>query len=163
MALTRSRPTQPLTPAAIAEAKALLGGATYAALATLEPGSGNPQASRVGLSTLPDGTPILIASGLTAHGGALEADPRCGLLVGEVGKGDPLAHPRLMLTCRAEAIAAGSPDAALARARYLATHPKAALYVDLPDFRFYRLAVERGSYNGGFGRAYDIERDTLRG
>src|SRR3546814_15139200 len=32
--------------------------------------------------------------------------------------------------------------------------PKAALYVDFPDFSFWRLEIARASLNGGFGRAY---------
>ena len=153
---------QALTPEAIAEAKAILRGADHAALAVLEPGTGWPLASRVGLASLGDGTPIIVVSRLAAHSGALDADPRCSLLVGAVGKGDPLAHPRLALTCRAAVIAPGS-SAAEARERYLAVHPKAAIYVDLPDFRFFRLDIERASFNGGFGRAYAMAGTDLIG
>ena len=152
-----------VTPEVIAAAKALMRGADHAALATLEPDTGQPLASRVGLATLDDGTPLIIASHLAAHSGALDADPRCSLLIGTVGKGEPLTHPRIMLVCRAEVIAAGSEAAAAARLRYLATHPKAAIYVDLPDFRFFRLAIERASYNAGFGRAYTLEGEMLVG
>jgi heme iron utilization protein len=154
---------QPVTGEVIAEVRAIVEAADHAALAVLEPGTGHPLASRVGLATLGDGAPVMLLSGLAAHRAAIEADPRCSLLVGAVGKGDPLAHPRVTLVCRAEPISPGSPEAAEARARYLARHPKAAIYVDLPDFRFFRLAVERASFNGGFGRAYAIEGPALRG
>jgi len=154
---------QALTPEAIAEAKAILRGADHAALAVLEPGTGWPLASRVGLAMLGDGTPIIVVSRLAAHSGALDGDPRCSLLVGAVGKGDPLAHPRLTLACRAAVIPAGSAVMAEARTRYLAAHPKAAIYVDLPDFRFFRLDIERASFNGGFGRAYAMTGTDLIG
>ena len=146
-----------VSPEVIAEAKALIEGANHAALATLEPGSGDPLATRVGLATFADGTPLLIASALTPHSAALVADARCSLLIGAIGKGDPLAHPRIMLKCRAEMIEPGSALAAEARARYLKKHRKSAIYVDLPDFRFFRLEMLGARFNAGFGRAYEIE------
>ena len=152
-----------LTSEAVAEAKALVREADHAALATLEPGTGWPLASRVGLATLTDGTPLIIVSSLAAHSAALDADPRCSLLFGTAGKGDPLAHPRITLVCRATVIERASTEAAEARSRYLAVNPKAAIYVDLPDFRFFRLSIERASFNGGFGRAYAIEGHQLVG
>jgi putative heme iron utilization protein len=150
-----------LTPEAIAAAKALLRAAEHGALATLEPGSGQPLATRVGLATFPDGTPLIIASALAAHYAALIADPRCSLLVGEAGTGDALALPRLSLICRATMLARDGAAADEAKAGYLATHRKAQIYVELPDFRFFRLEIERVSFNGGFGRAYVLSRLDL--
>ncbi|HTJ58571.1 MAG TPA: hypothetical protein VL418_13505 [Devosiaceae bacterium] len=148
-----------LTPEAIAEAKGLVREADHAALAVLDPGTGHPLVSRVGLATLEDGAPLIVVSHLAAHSAALDADPRCSLLVGSIGKGDPLAHPRITLICRAALL---EPERrAEARERYLAIHPKAAIYIDLPDFRFFRLDIERASFNGGFGRAYAIEGGLL--
>src|SRR3546814_2848329 len=100
-----------------------------------------------------DGSLYFLASTLSTHTQALLADPRCSLLVGEPGKGDPLAHPRLTMTGSAERIGTGDLRERLKR-RYLARHPKAALYVDFPDFSFWRLELARASLNGGFGRAY---------
>ena len=148
-------------PEVIAEARALIGSADHAALATLEPLSGDPLATRVGLASFADGTPFIIASALTLHSAALKADPRSSLLIGSVGKGDPLAQQRITLKCRAESIEVGSAIAADARARYLEKHPRAAIYVDLPDFRFFRLAVLRARFNDGFGRAYEIDAAEL--
>lgn len=153
---------QALTPEAIGRARALLSSVDHGALAVLEPGTGWPLASRVGLATLPSGTPLIVVSRLAAHSAALDADPRCSLLVGRLGGGDPLAQARMTLICRAAEIPHGTEAAAEARERYLAIHPKAAIYVDLPDFRFFRLNVERASFNAGFGRAYALEgRDLL--
>ncbi len=134
-------------------AKDLLRRARHGALATLDPGDGAPLATRTAVATDLDGTPIILISTLSAHTQALLKDPRCSILVGEPGKGDPLAHPRLTITGRAERIAAGETRERLKR-RYLARHPKAELYVDFPDFSFWRLEVARASLNGGFGRAY---------
>ena len=138
------------TPEALAEARALLAKARHGALATLDPTDGHPMASRVALAHLEEGTPFVLVSDLSAHSGALKADPRCSLLVGEVGKGDPLAYPRLTLKCRAEPL----PRTAELRARFLEVHPKAELYIDLGDFSFFSLKLEAVSFVAGFGRAY---------
>jgi len=152
---------QPVTDEIRAAVRKLVAAADHAALATLEPGTGDPQCTRVGLATLADGTPLILVSGLAAHTPALAADPRCSLLIGEPGKGDPLAHPRLTLFCRAEVLAGAALEPA--RTRYLASHSKAGLYVDLPDFRFIALRVLRGSYNGGFGRASLLAAEDIIG
>jgi putative heme iron utilization protein len=152
---------RPTTPEAVADAKAMIRTATHAALAAIEPGTGHPLASRVGVACLADGTPVIVISALAAHSTALRADPRCSLLIGEVGRGDPLASARISLVCRAAIIEPGSPMAAEARERYLAVHPKAGIYVDLPDFRFFRLVVEKASLNGGFGKAFGFSGEEL--
>ncbi len=135
--------------------------ARFGALAVLEPETGTPLASRVGVATDLDGTPLILISMLSAHTGALLADPRCSLLVGEPGKGDALAHPRITLVCRAARLERGTPEHARAERRYLNRNPKAKLYVGLGDFSFFRLEVERASLNGGFGKAYLLDRADL--
>lgn len=146
---------------AIQLAKTLLRSARYGALAVIEAGTGAPLASRVALATDLDGSPIILISGLSAHTAAIVADPRCSLLVGEPGKGDPLAHARMTVVCRAEKIAAGSADHARVSRRYLNRQPKAKLYAGFPDFAFFKLHPERASLNGGFGKAYALTREDL--
>lgn len=146
---------------AIQLAKTLLRTARFGALAVVEPGTGAPYASRVGVATDLDGTPLVLVSGLSAHTGALLADPRCSLLVGEPGKGDALAHPRLSLACHARRLERGAAEHARAERRYLNRNPKAKLYAGLGDFSFFRLEVERASLNGGFGKAYLLDRADL--
>lgn len=147
---------------AIRLARTLVRTARYGALAVLDPDTGAPLASRVAAATDIDGTPVILISGLSDHTRALLADPRCSLLVGEPGKGDPLAHPRISLHCRAARLERGTPEHARASARYLSRHPKAALYAGFPDFAFFRLDVGRASLNGGFGKAYLLAGDELR-
>ena len=146
---------------AIRLAKTLMRTARFGALAVFEPGTGAPFASRVGVATDADGTPLILVSQLSAHTGAIRADPRCSLLLGEPGKGDPLAHPRITLICRAAKLKPGTPERDRAERRYLNRNPKAKLYVALSDFSFFRLEVERASLNGGFGKAYLLTRDNL--
>ena len=142
-------------------ARELVRAARFGALATLEPGTGVPLASRVALATDLDGAPVMLVSTLAGHTAALIADARCSLLVGEPGKGDPLAHPRLTLFGRADRLERGSDTEVRVRRRYLARHPKAQLYADFDDFSFFRVTPERGSLNGGFGKAYALMASDL--
>ena len=120
----------------------------YSTLASLEPATGFPMASRIGMATEPSGAPLFLTSTLTPHTAAISTDARCSVLVGEPGKGDPLAHPRVSISGRAERIEDEDEHTA-ARFRYLARHPKAELYADFGDFAFWRIRVERASFNGG--------------
>ena len=152
-----------LTPQALTEATALLRAATHAALATLAPEDGHPMVSRIGIAVMTDGVPVTLVSDLATHTPALRADARCSIMVGEPGKGDPLAHPRVMLRCRAEPIDPRSAVQAAARAAYLGSHAKAKLYVDFADFHFIRLVPEGGVFNAGFGQAYRLTPSDLAG
>lgn len=149
------------TPQAITLGKTLLRTARHGAIAVLDPQSGAPLASRVGTANDIDGTPLILISMLAAHTPALLADPRCSLLLGEAGKGDPLAHPRISLACRATRLERDTPEHARAQRRYLNRNPTAQLYVGLGDFSFFRLDVQGASLNGGFGRAYNLTRADL--
>ena len=146
---------------AIRLGKTLVRTARHGAIAVLDPQTGGPLASRVGVATDLDGTPIVLVSLLSAHTRAIVADPRCSLLLGDPGKGDPLAHPRITLVCRANRLDKGSPELARAERRYLNRNPKAKLYARLGDFSFFRLEIEGASLNGGFGKAYALNREDL--
>jgi len=147
---------------AIRQARALIATARHGALAVIVPGEdGFPGASRVALATDYDGTPVILVSALSWHTRAILEEPRCSLLVGEVGKGDPLAHPRISLFLTAKPVERGTPEHDRIRRRYLARHPKASLYVDFGDFAFFRLAISRASMNGGFGKAYELTAGDL--
>lgn len=146
---------------AIRLARTLIRTARYGAIAVLDPETGAPLASRVGTATDIDGTPLILVSMLSAHTRALIADSRCSLLVGEPGKGDPLAHPRITISCNALQLQSETAERARAERRYLNRHPKAKLYAGLGDFHFFRLEPERASLNGGFGKAYLLGRSDL--
>lgn len=163
--MTEKKPDvlQPVDDAAKRLGKTLVRTARYGALGTLDPRDGAPSVSRVSLATAMDGSPIFLISRLSGHFTNLEADGRCSLLVGEPGKGDPLAHPRLTLIGTAAKIEP-SPGAehTFCRQRYLRRHPKAALYVDFPDFSFWRFTTSRASLNAGFGKAYSLAPADLQ-
>ncbi len=143
-------------------ARITLRSARSASIAVIEPASdGFPFVSRVLLEIDTDGTPVILVSALSTHTQALTTDSRCSLLTGEIGKGDPLAHARLTVQCRAAKVARDSDAHARIRERFVRRHPKSQLYVDFPDFAFFRLSPQRASLNGGFGRAYALNGDDL--
>jgi putative heme iron utilization protein len=120
----------------IALARALLRTIGTGALATLDVATGAPFVSLTTVATDLDGSPLILVSLLSAHTRNLEADGRASLLLSTIGKGDPLAHPRLTLSGRME-----PTDEPRHRDRFLRRHPKAELYVDFPDFSFRRMSV----------------------
>ena len=65
------------------------------ALATIDRNTGYPFASLVNVATDVDGSPLILVSRLSTHTANLEIDGRASLLLAAVGKGDPLAYPRL--------------------------------------------------------------------
>lgn len=152
---------RPTDDEAIRLARRLLRSSRYGALGVLEPETGAPSVSRVATATDPDGSPLILVSTLSTHTGGLLADPSCSLLLGEPGKGDPLAHPRITIACLARKLDRESDEDKRARRRYLNRHPKAGLYVDFGDFSFFRLEPRCASLNGGFGKAYAVTRADL--
>jgi len=142
---------------AVADAKRLMRLARTAALATLDPATGAPLTTLVGVASDFDGAPLFLMSTLARHTRNVAADPRGSLLLTEEPeRGDPLNHPRLTLNGRVER--ASEPRT---RARYLQRNPKAKLYVDFADFAFFRLAIDHVHFNGGFGRADALTPDDI--
>ena len=150
----------PIDPAydAAGEAKRLLRATRVGSLGTLGP-DGHPIVTLINVATDHDGALIFLTSQLSLHTRCLEGDARAAALLAQGGKGDPLAHPRLTALGRAER-AEGETRARLRR-RFLARHPKSALYADFPDFSFWRLALLGGHLNGGFARAATFEAAGL--
>jgi hypothetical protein len=103
------------------------------------------------------GAPSILISKLARHTTNLAHDARASLMLDETSAlADPLQGSRLTLYGRAEPTAEEG-----VRRRFLARHPEASLYVDFPDFAFWRLAVEGAHYIGGFGRIFDLEPSDL--
>lgn len=137
-------------------AKELIRTARFGALAVNSSNPGFPSVSRtlVGLDT--DGAPLILVSELSIHTKTIMADNKVAILLGEPGKGDPVAHPRITITCEAKWIERSDPRFKNLRARFISRHPKAELYVDFADFRFYRLEPVSADLNGGFGKAFSL-------
>ncbi len=143
-------PRQPADFDPLALGRMLLRSIRTGALGTLDPATGYPFVTLVSVATDLGGTPIILVSRLSQHTQNLLADQRVSLMLSQGGKGDPLAHPRLSLQAMAE-----MDRSPATRNRFLARHPKAKLYVDFPDFAFFRLRLLALHLNGGFARAFD--------
>lgn len=146
-------PFRPDDDTARAIVRDLVAAARHGALAVLV--DGEPFVSRIALA--PTGLGLLtLVSDLAPHTGALRLHPRASVMIGEPGKGDPLAHPRLTL-----AVTAGFIDKDRASADYLALQPKARLYIGFADFHLVRLVPLEGLLNAGFGKACRLGSDDL--
>jgi putative heme iron utilization protein len=145
-----ARPPEDFDPVRVA--KELLRATRAGTLATLDRHTGHPFASLVNVATDLDGSPIILVSRLSTHTANLERDGRASILLAAAGKGDPLAHPRL--TVLGEFVCSDN-DLRLPR-RFLARHPKSALYSGFADFSFWRMNVVSAHLNGGFARAADL-------
>lgn len=150
-------PIRPTDDEARTLARGLIAQARFAALGVIEPETGAPMVTRVGIGTTPEGLPVSLISDLAHHTRALKANPAASLLLGEPGpRGDPLTHPRLTLQTRARFLRHGAPGHAEMAAHYLRDHPKAKLYIGFADFSFALFDVQGAHLNGGFGRAFTL-------
>lgn len=127
-------------------ARALVKSKTFGALATIARDGGHPFATLVGFA-LVDAAPVFLLSTLAEHTQNLLLDARASLLVTEDGEGEPLARGRVTLVGRCAEVARDE-----VAATYLLRHPRAAQYLTMKDFGFWRLAVESARYVGGFGK-----------
>lgn len=143
------------------QGRSLLVQAAFGAFATQEPDTGFPLVSRIAFALSSKGQPISLMSTLAFHTKALLQNPRCSILLGEPGKGDPLAHARISLLATAVQILHQTDEHNDLRTHYLEQHPKTALYIDFGDFFFFRFQVEKAYLNGGFGKAYVLNADDL--
>ncbi len=117
-------------------------------LATLMKGSGFPFGSLVDLLPRENGDVVMFLSALAEHQHYLSRDPRASILIApQLFEEDALARPRVTLIGRTEQ----ETDRSRLVQPYLAAHPGAEHYIELPDFQFYRLYVEKVRYIAGFG------------
>jgi putative heme iron utilization protein len=125
--------------AAVRAARALLAAESVGVLSTISVHRpGFPYGSVTPYALSARGAPVLLLSKLAAHTKNLLADPRASLFVGDRSAAeDPQAGARISLLGRVAPVAAeDQPDA---RARYLGAWPRAAEYLALGDFSFWRL------------------------
>ena len=143
------------TPTPVPDARALLRAARAGTLATS--GDGQPFASLVTPAAAPDGSVLLLLSGLSEHTRHLRDEPRCAVMVaGPPAEANPQTAPRLTVT----GLAAPEPDPAL-KARWVALHPYAAFYAGFGDFQLWRVVPKAGLYIGGFASATRLRQADL--
>ena len=142
-------------------AATLLRQTKYGALGVSEGGTGVPLVSRIAACWHQETGLFFSASDLSIHSRCLLQNPVCSLMLGEPGKGDGLAHPRMTLIGTANRLPNDNVSRAGLRTAFLKTHPKAELYVDFADFGFYPMKTERALLNGGFGKAYHLTLEDM--
>ena len=131
----------------VQDARALLRAARAGTLATSA--AGQPFASLITPATAPDGSILMLLSGLSEHTRHLRDEPRCAVMVAGPPAGlNPQTAPRLTVT----GLAAHEPDPAM-KARWVALHPYAAFYAGFADFQVFRLRPVGGQFIGGFASA----------
>lgn len=137
------------------DARALLRASRGGTLATQS--EGQPFASLITPATAPDGSVLMLLSGLSEHTRHLRDEPRCAVLVAGAADGpNAQTAPRLTVT----GLAALEPDPAM-KARWVALHPYAAFYAGFADFTLWRVRPMAGLYIGGFASAHRLRRADL--
>ena len=124
----------------------------YGVLSTLSrKAEGWPFGSLTPFALTADGQPLVLLSGLAEHTQNLLADPRVSLFVQDSqALANPQAGARATLLCLAEAVSA----VAAAQTVYLQRFPEAVSLLQLGDFGFFQLKIERVRFIGGFGEMY---------
>lgn len=135
----------------------------HAVLSVHDPATGFPHLTRIAAQPDLDGTPLAFLSSIAAHSRLLAEAPQAGLLIEDAeAAGEAMTRPRLSLRVIA-APQDRDDDRNQARMQaWLARNPKARAYATLPDFRFWRLEVEGGFLNAGFGRAYMLSPGDMQ-
>lgn len=108
---------------------------------------GHPFVSLVSFVPDPRLRPVFVLSGLAEHTRNLRADRRASLMLAEGGE-NPLEQARLTLLGEVVEFEPGEAE----RQRFLRYSPESADYLQLGDFRFFRLEPARLRFIGGFAR-----------
>jgi putative heme iron utilization protein len=150
--------------AAVRAARALLAAESVGVLSTISVHRpGFPYGSVTPYALSAEGAPLLLLSRLAAHTKNLLADPRASLFVGDRSAAeDPQAGARISLLGRVAPLPAGdAPAIADARGRTVAIWPRAADYLALGDFSFWRLEIEEARLIAGFGEIRWLDGKTF--
>jgi heme iron utilization protein len=132
-----------------------------ATLGTLMPETGAPCVTLVNLTVDDTKSLLLCLSGLSLHTRNITQDPRVSLLMKKMGKGDALNHPRLTVFGEVQKCSFSEEEKQNAQILFLKRHPKGKIYVQLPDFTFWRVVVHSVHLNGGFAKAAQFSADEF--
>ena len=131
-----------------AEARRLIRHMRHGSLATFDRDSGHPYASLVNFATDLAGLPVISISRLARHTYNLLYNPRASLLAARLpASGDMLTGARVTVLGDFEQITRET-----IADRYGNHHPQARMYLDFPDFSFWRLNGKLVHGVAGFGR-----------
>ena len=104
------------------------------------------------------GEPIILISDIAQHTRNIKQNNKVSLTVYESQADDPQSGSRL--TWIGDAVSVDASDKG-SRDRYLRYFPSAESYFETHDFSFYRIALRRARFIGGFGEIYWIEPDKM--
>jgi putative heme iron utilization protein len=139
------------------EVRLLLRRARICALGTSNREPQGPYVSLANIATDAQGHPVVFISRLAWHTRNIEADPLASIMVSEIpSEGDALTGPRVTVMGRFERL-----DANMIASRYVNHHPETRLYLDFPDFSFFRLIPQKIHAVAGFGRIETMEPDEV--
>jgi putative heme iron utilization protein len=133
-------------------ARELMREARSATLATVD-AQGNPLATLVAVTDDGEGRPLFLLSGLAEHTRNLRARADASVLVAR-GDAGTMDRPRLTLSGRVRWLE--GDEAAAAKARFVATHEEAKVWVTLKDFAPARLELSSARFVEGFARAHSL-------
>ena len=108
------------------------------ALVTIDRNTGHPFASLVNVATDVYAPSILISRLRHLIPQIWKRTSRASLLLMFIGRGDPLAHPRLTVLGDFVPIGRQDPSEPRLRRRFLARHPKSEIYAGFADFSFWK-------------------------
>lgn len=134
----------------------------YASLAVNDVTSDFPLVSRVAACYSQKTGLFFAGSDLSLHSKCILRDDKCSLMLGEPGKGDGLAYARMTLVGTTSRMPNNDERRSELRGVFLQSHPKAELYIDFGDFGFYPIDINRCLLNGGFGKAYHLDKNDLK-
>jgi hypothetical protein len=102
------------------------------------------------------GDPILLISEIAEHTRNLRADSRSSLLIADSDAAeDPQAAARITLIGHSREVEAEDLDEV--RSCYFERFPKSKIYLDVHDFSFFVIRIERARFIGGFGAIYWLD------
>jgi putative heme iron utilization protein len=135
------------------DARLVIRRARVCALGTSNREPPGPYVSLANIATDGQGHPVIFISKLAWHTRNIEADPLASIMVSEIpAEGDALTGPRVTVMGQFERL-----DAKEIAARYVHHHPAAQIYLDFPDFSFFRLKPQKIHAVAGFGRIETME------
>lgn len=105
-----------------------------------------------------DGEPIILISDIAQHTRNIKHNNKVSLTVFDPHADDPQSGSRLTWIGDAESI---DPSDTQSRDRYLRYFPAAESYFQTHDFSFYRIALRRARFIGGFGEIHWIEPASM--
>jgi putative heme iron utilization protein len=107
-----------------------------------------------------DCQPIIYISGIAQHTRNIIANPKVSLTIVEANNDSDDVQARGRLTLLADARPVDRVDTDI-RDRYLRYFPSAVQYEGTHDFSFYRLALVRSRFIGGFGQIFWLTPEEL--